>query len=122
MTDQAQGTGLAVASFSSDPEKAPENLAIVRRILADVQANGITADELTQAKNKIASRIVRGNERPMGRMRSIAGAWIYNREYADVDTELARFDAVTLEGVRSYLDEYPLDNPTVVGYGPLTGA
>ena len=121
MTDQAQGTGLAVASFSSDPEKALENLEIVKRILSDVQANGITADELTQAKNKIASRIVRGNERPMGRMRSIAGAWIYNREYADVDTELARFDAVSLESVRGYLDEYPLDAPTVVGYGPLAG-
>lgn len=122
MTDQAQGTGLAVASFSSDPEKAPENLAIVRRILDDVQTNGVTADELAQAKNKIASRIVRGNERPMGRMRSIAGAWIYNREYADVDTELARFDAVTLDGVRDYLAEYPLNAPTVVGYGPLAGA
>ncbi len=119
MTDQAVGTGLVVTSFSSDPDKAPDNLATLERILKDVQDRGVTADEVEQAKNKIASRVVRGNERPMGRMRSIAGAWLYNREYADVDTELARFDAVDVNAIRDCLAEYPLDAPTVVGYGPL---
>jgi predicted Zn-dependent peptidase len=119
MTDQAQGTGITVATFSSDTDKATENLATLKRILADVQKNSITAEELNQAKNKIASRIVRGNERPMGRMRSIAGAWIYNREYADVDLEMKRFDNVTLETTREYLDTYPINDPTVVGYGPM---
>lgn len=118
--DASQACGLIGASFSGDPESAAENLEIVRKVLADVQANGITAEELNQAKNKIASRVVRASERPSGRMRAIAGAWLYNREYSDPDVELARYDAVSLEGIREYLDANPLTELTVVGYGPLT--
>lgn len=118
-TDTSEGCGVTVTSFTCDPELASENLEIVRKILADVQKNGITAQELEQAKNKIASRVVRASERPMGRMRAIAGAWLYLNEYSDVDTELARFDAVDAAAIRNYLDRYPLDRTTVVGYGPM---
>jgi predicted Zn-dependent peptidase len=95
-SDQSQGCGLTVTSFSCDPDDTAENLAVVRKILADVQKNGITAEELAQAKNKIASRVVRASERPMGRMRSIAASWVYLGEYSDVDADLAKFDAVSL--------------------------
>ena len=91
----------------------------MQKNLTDVQKDGITEEELSQAKNKIASRIVRYNERPMGRMRSIAGSWMYNAEYSDVDQEMARYDAVTLHTIRDYLDRYPVNQSTVVGYGPL---
>ena len=90
-----------------------------QQILDDVQRDGITAEELTQAKNKIASRVVRHSERPMGRMRAIASSWIYCQEYSDVDRELARFDAVSLETIREYLDRYPINEATVVEYGPI---
>lgn len=118
-TDQSQGCGVTVTSFSCDPEQTADNLALVRTLLAEVQKDGITPAELEQAKNKIASRVVRASERPMGRMRAIAGAWLYLGEYSDVDRELARFDAVTLASIRDYLDRYPLDRATVVGYGPV---
>ena len=46
---------------------------------------------------------------------------MYLGEYSDVDTELARFDAVsTWTAIREYLDRYPIDRATVVGYGPLS--
>jgi hypothetical protein len=38
-------------------------------------------DEVERAKNKIASSLVLGGEIPSGRMRSIGGQWIYNKEY-----------------------------------------
>ena len=72
----------------------------MRKILGEVQRDGITAEELKLAKSKIASRVVRGSERPMGRMQAIAAAWTYTGEYRDVDTELANYDAVTLADVR----------------------
>ena len=118
-SDNSEGSGIAATLFTCDPESTAENLAIVRGILGDVRHDGITAEELTQAKNKIASRVVRGNERPMGRMNSIAASWMYCHEYADVDQELARFDAVSLNDIREYLERYPIDDVTVVGYGPL---
>ncbi len=118
--DQSQGNGMLAASYSCDPEDAAENLTIVRQVLSEVQAGGITDEELLQAKNKIASRVVRYSERPMGRMRTIAGSWMYTGEYSDPDVELARFDAVSQTGIREYLDKYPVDRLTVVGYGPAT--
>jgi predicted Zn-dependent peptidase len=117
--DQNQAAGTVASTFSCEPAKAAENLATVRRVLADVQRDGITAEELEQAKSKIASRVVRHSERPMGRMRSIATAWMYNGEYHDIDTELARFDAVDLRAVRAVLDRFPLTAATTVAYGPL---
>ena len=113
------GAGCAYTSFSCEPERAEGNLAIVRKVLAEVQRDGITADELQTAKSKIASRVVRGSERPMGRMQAIAAAWAYTGEYRDVDTELANFEAVSLAEVRAYLDRYPIDRSTVVAFGPL---
>ena len=120
LTDFNHGAGLAAATFSGDPDTTAANLAVVQKVLADVQRDGITADELTQAQNKITSRIVRYAERPSGRMRAIAGAWLATGEYADVDRELGRYEAVTLDDVRAYLDRYPITASTVVGYGPVT--
>ena len=93
-----EGERLRATRRSAASRSGPaENLEIVRKVLAEVQRDGITAEELRQAKSKIASRVVRGSERPMGRMQAIASAWTYTGEYRDVDDELARFDAVTLD-------------------------
>ena len=113
------GAGCTSASFSCEPDQVSENLAIVQKVLNDVQKNAITEEELQQAKSKIASRVVRGSERPMGRMQAIASAWSYTGEYRDVDTELAHFDAVTLQDVRAYLDRYPINRTTNIAFGPL---
>jgi len=117
--DFSHGNGFLAASFSGDPESASENLGIVKKVLGEVQKDGITDEELAQAKNKITSRVVRSSERPMGRMSSIAGAWMYRGEYSDPDVEIARYDAVDLKMIRKYLDEFPVDALTTVGYGPL---
>jgi predicted Zn-dependent peptidase len=113
------GSGCVYVSYSCEPEQAESNLEIVRKILHDVQSGGIMADELKLAKSKIASRVVRGSERPMGRMQAIAAAWTYTGEYRDVDHELANYDAVMLSDVRTYLDKYPIDKSTVVALGPV---
>ena len=113
-------SGSVCVTISGEPEQAAENLAIARKVLAEVQADGITEDELRTAKSKIASRVVRGSERPMGRMQAIAAAWQYTGEYRDVDTELANYDAVTLADVRAYLDAYPVTATTVIAFGPAT--
>ena len=121
MCDFNHGAGLAAATFSGDPDATAANLAVAQAVLASVQRDNVTADELQQAKNKVASRIVRYAERPTGRMRAIAGMWLAVGEYADVDLELARYDGVSLHDIRAYLDRYPLTATTVVGYGPLAG-
>ncbi len=114
------GNGCVYVSYSCEPEQAESNLGAVKKILSSVQKESITPDELQLAKSKIASRVVRGSERPMGRMQAIATAWTYTGEYRDVDTELTNYDAVTLADIRDYLDRYPIDRSTIIAFGPST--
>jgi predicted Zn-dependent peptidase len=117
--DLNQASGVIQTNFSCEPEQAAENLQTVQRILNDVQRDGITDDELRQAQSKIASRLVRSAERPKGRMSAVAGNWITNREYNDIDTELARCAAVTQQHIRAVLDQFPLTQNTALLFGPL---
>jgi predicted Zn-dependent peptidase len=114
-----EGTGAIYTSFSCEPGQAQENLQIVRELLAQLQTQSITEEELMQAKNKISSRIVRGSERPMGRMQAIGMAWTYLGQYRSVDDELKAFDAVDLATVCALLDRYPIDRASTLALGPL---
>jgi predicted Zn-dependent peptidase len=114
-----EGTGSFFTSFSCEPEQVEDNLQIVHQVLAEVQRDGITEEELQQAKNKIGSRVVRGSERPMGRMQAIGMSWTYLGQYRSVEDELKAFDAVTHSTIRELLERYPLSEMTTLALGPL---
>jgi predicted Zn-dependent peptidase len=114
-----QGAGSFYTSFSCDPAKVEKNLEIAAKVLRDVSQHGITDEELRQANSKIGSRIVRGSERPMGRMQAIGMTWTYLRKYRTVDEELKAFDAVSLKSISQLLERYPLDRFTTLALGPL---
>jgi predicted Zn-dependent peptidase len=114
-----EGTGAFYTSFSGEPEQAEEDLAIVREVLGGVQKDSITEEELNQARSKLLSRVVRGSERPKGRMMAIGMGWTYQHEYRSVDDDLRAYEAVTLASIRQVLDRYPLDRVTALALGPL---
>jgi predicted Zn-dependent peptidase len=114
-----EGTGSFYTSFSGEPGQAEEDLAIVLEVLGEVQRDGLSAEELSQARSKILSRVVRGSERPKGRMMALGMAWTYQHEYRSVDDDLRAYEDVTLEAVRQVLDRYPLDQVTALALGPL---
>jgi predicted Zn-dependent peptidase len=114
-----EGTGSFYVSFSCEPARTRKNLAIVQDVLRHVQKDGITEEELGQARSKILSRVVRGSERPMGRMQALGMAWTYLKQYRSVDDELRDFEAVTRRRIRQVLDRYPFDHPTTLALGPL---
>jgi predicted Zn-dependent peptidase len=114
-----EGTGSYFTSFSCEPENTQDILAIIQEILREVQREGVSDEELAVAKSKILSRVVRGSERPMGRMQALGMSWTYLRTYRSVDEELANFDAVTLNDIRGVLDKFPFDQLTVLALGPL---
>ncbi len=84
-----------------------------------MQARGHHEDELTQAKSKILSRVVRGSERPMGRMQALGMGWTYLQTYRSVDDELQAYDGVSMQDIRTVIERYPFDRLTVFGLGPL---
>jgi predicted Zn-dependent peptidase len=112
-------TGAFYISFSCEPEHAQKNLAIVHGILRQLQEDGITEEELRQAKSKVLSRVVRGGERPMGRMQAIGMQHVYWNAYHTVDEELHWFEAVSRKKVRDVLRSYPLEGATTLALGPL---
>jgi predicted Zn-dependent peptidase len=114
------GSGCLHISYSCEAEETEANRERVQRILDDVQSHGITAEELQIAKNKIASRVARVSERPMGHMVSLARMWRATGRYHDLDTELRLYEAVQLEDIRTCLDLYPIQTCTVVAFGPAT--
>ena len=114
-----QGTGSLNTSFSCEPDQTEKDLAIVLKLLGEVQRKGITQEELNQAKSKIGSRVVRGSERPMGRMQAIGMTWTYLHEYRTMDDEMKAYDSVSLQSVREVLNRYPVDRVTTLALGPL---
>jgi len=113
------GTGSFYTAFSCEPKRTQKNLTIVQRLLQAVQQKGITEAELTQAKNKIAARVVRAGERSMGRMHDIGMTWTYLHKYRTIDDDLKAFEKVTLKTIRQLLDRFPLDHQSTVALGPL---
>jgi predicted Zn-dependent peptidase len=114
-----EGAGAFYTSFSGEPEQAERDLAIVLKVLREVQRGGITEEELNQARSKILSRVVRGSERPKGRMMAIGMSWTYQHEYRSVDDDLRAYESVTLPAIRQVLERYPLDRVTTLALGPL---
>ncbi len=113
------GTGAWTTYLCCQPEDLTENLDSMMHIFREVNRDGITEDELALAKNKVATRVVLSGERPMGRLSSLGGNWVYAREYRSIEDELRSVQAVTLSDIRRLLDEYPLALTSTVGIGPL---
>jgi predicted Zn-dependent peptidase len=112
-------SGSFFSSFSCEPGQTAQNVAIVNQVFQQVQQDGLTDSELTQARNKMLSRIVRGSERPKNRMVAIGMHWTYHRAYRSVDDELKAYEGVTLANIREVLERYPLGKLTTLALGPL---
>lgn len=87
-----------------------QNPAGVRRaldaIIADVVARGITARELEKAKNNIRASFVFGLQRPLARAQFLGMAELYDGDATVVNSELPRYEAVTLSDVRRVAAQY----------------
>ena len=114
-----QGSGAWMTYLSCDPESTEENLACIRRIYDTINRDGVTEVELEQAKNKVASRVVLRGERPMGRLSSLGGNWVYRQEYRTVADDLQLLKSVTTANIRRLLQAYPLGQTTTTAVGPL---
>jgi len=117
--NEYDGAGTWMTYLSCHPDQTPDNLQRMQEIFDVVNKEGVTEDELEQARNKVASRIVLRGERPMGRLSSLGGNWVYRGEYCSVADDLEIVRNIGASQVRSLLQQYPLNVNTTVGVGPL---
>jgi predicted Zn-dependent peptidase len=114
-----EGTGSFYTSYSGEPDQAESNLEIVQDVLRTTRTDGVTEEELEQARNKMLSRLVRASERPKGRMVALGMHWTYQGQYRSMDDELKAYEAVTTATIRNVLERYPIDRTTILALGPL---
>ena len=115
-----EDAGAYLTFLNGPPEETHANLQVIADIYADVNENGLTEDELEQAKNKVCSRLVLRGERPMGRLGSLGNNWLLRREYRTIADDVAIVRGITMADIRTLLDRYPLGQMTTVGVGPLS--
>ena len=114
------GAGAFYTFLSCEPDLAGVNLATIAAVYAKMRADGPTAAELEQSKNKVLARTVLRSERPMGRLMPLGFHWAYRREHLPVAAEMDAYSAVGLDDLRRVLDRWPLLPMTVVSAGPTT--
>lgn len=111
------GCGSFYIAITSDPDRADEALDIALKELDKVKTD-LADDEVERAKNKIASSLVLSGEVPVGRMRSIGGQWMYNREYRSLEKDMATLNAVSRASLQKLMEDFPFDPMTIVSLGP----
>ncbi len=104
-------------SLATEPARSTQAVDIALKELEKVK-DDLTDDEVERAKNKIASSIVLGGEIPLGRMRSIGGMWIYNKEYRSLEQDMETLRGVTPDSLRKLMQDFPFDPMTIVSLGP----
>lgn len=115
--DAASDTGILMITACLAPAYAKKVAAIVRRELGKIQ-QGITAAELTRAKNKFLTSLAITD--PAGRMVRQAGHYLATGRVETLEQERAAFSAVSRHEINALLKEFPLDcRGALVGYGPL---
>jgi predicted Zn-dependent peptidase len=112
--------GAFFSFLSCEPSSTQENLDRIAKVYRDAIANGVTEDELIQAKNKVLARSVLRSERPMGRLASLGFHWMYRHAYLSVEQELEAFNKVSVADLRRLLADRPLWPLTIVSVGPTT--
>jgi predicted Zn-dependent peptidase len=114
-----QGTGMLMTSISCPPDSTADILKRISDVLQDVEDNGVTEEELQQAKNKICAHIVLQAERPTSRVFSVGNGWLQRRQYRTVREVVDSYRSVTLDHIETILKQHPLTIQTTVAIGPL---
>lgn len=116
--NEYDGCGAWFAYFNGEPDRTEENFGRVRKILEEVNSEGVLPEELEQARNKVCSRIVLRGERPMGRLGSLGNNWLYRHEYRTLQDDINAIKAVTVDQIRELLARYPLETLSTITIGP----
>jgi len=113
------GTGVFVTYMSCEPDQTADNLQAILDVYRTAEKEGVTKEELAQAKSKVSSRVVLSSERPIGRLSYVGTEWIQRRRYRSAREVLDTIASVTVEDIEAILARYPLSRGTTVTIGPL---
>lgn len=113
--------GLFVTQLSCDALDVVDLLGRIEEIYTSAAAQGITSKEFTQARNKLAGRVVLAGERPRRRLFDIGLEWSHSGTYRTVADNLRIVEELSLDDLHRVLARWPLHGPAAtVLAGPYT--
>jgi predicted Zn-dependent peptidase len=118
-SEQFAGSGILGFYAGSHPTKALEVVEIIREVLADVAANGMTHDEIARAKGAVKGSLVLSQEDSGSRMSRIGKNEIVYGEIMDFDDILKEISAVSADGIRKLAGQILIQRPTLALVGPF---
>jgi predicted Zn-dependent peptidase len=101
------------------PERLGEVATVVRGVLADVAANGLTETELARARGSLRGGLVLGSEDTPSRMNRIGRSEVDHGRQRTLTESLERISAVTGDQVAARARELLAERPTVAVVGPF---
>ncbi|SDB91333.1 Predicted Zn-dependent peptidase [Raineyella antarctica] len=109
--------GQVSIEWACAPSRLQPIIDVVRSVLDDVVAHGITEEELARAKGQIRGQTLLGLESPASHMSRNGRTWLQDdpRSVADIMAEVA---AVTREDVHALAAELFTGRPTLAVVGP----
>lgn len=118
--NELDGLGTYMTYLGCEPDETRANLERITNVYEQLRRDGVTSEEFEQARNKVATRIVIRGERPMGRLSSLGGNWLYRQEYRSITDDLAVLRELTVKDLNDLMEQFPLSQTVTVGVGPLT--
>jgi predicted Zn-dependent peptidase len=102
---QYADTGQIGLYVGTRPDNLAEAMEVVGEELARLREDPATADELVRARENVKARVVLGMESTGSRMHRLGGSLLFGLPLLETDEVMARIDAVSLDDMRSLVDE-----------------
>ena len=106
------GVGAFYTYIRCSAQGLDDVLEVTDAVLRELSRQGVQAEELTAARNKVLSALTIKSEQPMGRLVDLGLNWQYLGAYRSVADDVAAVRAVTDEEINTLLETYPLDGYT----------
>ena len=112
-------TGTHGVYLASTPDSAQEAVDVVREVLREVAATGLSDEELEAGKRQLRGQMVLSMEGISSRMYRAAATALYGEPFRSVDELMRLVDAITGEQVRDVASSYfNPDRHVLVSLGP----
>jgi predicted Zn-dependent peptidase len=116
--DSLDEAGAFLTFLSCDPAQARQAIDIAMQEFRRFQQDGPTDEELTAAKNKIASSATVKGELPMGRLREVGSEWVYRREYTPLAQQIRALLDVPKQQVIEVVRRHDVASVSLLVLGP----
>ena len=116
---QFAGSGTLGFYAGCNPAKALEVVSIMRDVLADVVAHGLTHEEIERAKGAVRGSLVLSQEDTGSRMSRIGKNEIVYGQVMDFDDILKEISRVSAADISEIASEFLVKTPTLALVGPF---